>query len=59
LTTDANGATQMQKLINAFRADTSAKNAEKIRKHAQKSMMSVCMISPEDIAFLKAHGIIL
>lgn len=47
----------MQKLIDKFKSDTSAANAEKIRKHAKKSVMAVCMISADDMKFLRDNGI--
>lgn len=47
----------MQKLVDAFKLNPSDKNAEKIVKHARKSLMSVCFISPADRHFLRLHKV--
>jgi hypothetical protein len=46
----------MNKLIQAFKADPSDKNREKLAAYLQKHMMAICMASPEEQQFLKANG---
>lgn len=45
----------MQKLINAYRKAPSPTNRAKLQAYLKKHMMAVCLASPEDLAFLKAH----
>jgi hypothetical protein len=45
----------MQKLLNTYRKLPSPSNRAKLQAYLNKHMMAVCMASPEDIAFLKAH----
>ena len=45
----------MSKLIAAFRALPSPKNRERLQTYLRKHMTAVCLATPEEIAFLKAH----
>jgi hypothetical protein len=45
----------MSKLIAAYRTLPSPSNRTKLQAYLNKHMMAVCMVSPEDLAFLKAH----
>ena len=47
---------EMNKLLNAFRAEPSEANRVKLAKYLQKHMMALCLASSEEIAFLKANG---
>jgi hypothetical protein len=48
----------MQKLLNAYRKVPSPTNRAKLQQYLNKHMMAVCLASPEDLAFLKAHSLI-
>jgi hypothetical protein len=48
----------MQKLLNAYRKVPSPTNRAKLQQYLNKHMMAVCLASPEDLAFLKAHSFI-
>ena len=43
------------KLINAYRKMPSPTNRAKLQAYLDKHMMAICMIKPEDVAFLKAN----
>ena len=45
----------MSKLITAYRKLPSPTNRAKLQTYLNKHMMAVCLASPEEIAFLKAH----
>ena len=45
----------MNKLINAYRKMPSPTNRAKLQAYLDKHMMSICMATPEDVAFLKAN----
>ena len=45
----------MNKLINAYRKMPSPSNRAKLQAYLDKHMMSICMATPEDVAFLKAN----
>ena len=45
----------MAKLINTYRAAPTAANRTRLQKYLNKHMMAVCMATPEELAFLKAH----
>jgi hypothetical protein len=45
----------MNKLLNAYRKLPSPANRAKLQNYLNKHMMAVCLATPEDIAFLKAH----
>ena len=45
----------MQKLLNAYRNLPSPSNRIKLQTYLNKHMMAVCLATPEDQAFLKAH----
>lgn len=45
----------MSKLLNAYRAMPSPTNRAKLQRYLNTHMMAVCMASPDDVAFLRAH----
>lgn len=45
----------MSKLINTYRNLPTTKNRDKLQTYLNKHMMAVCMATPDEIAFLKAH----
>ncbi len=45
----------MKKLLESFRKVPSPSNRAKLQAYLNKHMMAVCLATPEDIAFLKAH----
>jgi hypothetical protein len=45
----------MSKLITAYRKLPSPTNRAKLQTYLNKHMMAVCLASPEELAFLKAH----
>jgi hypothetical protein len=45
----------MRKLLNAYKALPSPTNRAKLQTYLNKHMMAVCLATPEEIAFLKAH----
>lgn len=45
----------MQKLLTAYRNLPSPSNRAKLQTYLNKHMMAVCLATPEDHAFLKAH----
>lgn len=45
----------MQKLLTAYRNLPSPSNRAKLQTYLNKHMMAVCLATPEDQAFLKAH----
>ena len=46
----------MTRLIAAYRKLPSPTNRAKLQAYLNKHMMAVCMATPEETAFLKAHG---
>ena len=46
----------MAKLIETFRNLPTPANRAKLQTYLRKHMMAVCMATPEELAFLKAHG---
>jgi len=45
----------MNRLLNAFRNLPSPSNRKRLQAYLLKHPFSVCLATPEDIAFLKAH----
>jgi hypothetical protein len=45
----------MSKLINAYRALPSPANRVRLQKYLHRHMMAVCLATPAELAFLKAH----
>lgn len=45
----------MSKLINAYRALPTPANRVRLQKYLNRYMMAVCLATPEELAFLKAH----
>lgn len=45
----------MSKLINTYRKCPTPSNRAKLQTYIKKHMMAICMATPEEIAFLKAH----
>jgi hypothetical protein len=45
----------MSKLIDTYRKCPTPSNRAKLQAYIKKHMMAVCMATPEEIAFLKAH----
>lgn len=45
----------MSKIINAYRTLPSPKNRERLQTYIRKHTMALCLATPEEIAFLKAH----
>lgn len=45
----------MSKLIAAYRKLPSPTNRARLQNYLRKHMMAVCLATPEEIAFLKAH----
>jgi hypothetical protein len=45
----------MSKLINAYRNLPTTTNRARLQTYINKHMMAVCMATPDEIAFLKAH----
>lgn len=48
----------MQKLIATYRKVPSPTNRKRLSAYLNKHMMALCLATPEDIAFLKAHEFI-
>ena len=48
----------MVRLINAYRKLPSPANRAKLSAYLARHMMAECMATPEEHAFLKAHGFI-
>lgn len=48
----------MNKLINAFKADPSDANRSRLVKYMIKHPMALCLVSPDDQAFLAKNWII-
>lgn len=49
----------MSRLIAAYRKLPSPTNRAKLQAYLRKHMMAVCLATPEDLAFLKAHDFII
>lgn len=49
----------MQKLLAAFRANPTDANRTRLQNYLNKHMMAVCLATPEDQAYLKAHNFII
>ena len=47
----------MTKLLNNFRAEPTAANLAKLKAYMAKHPMASCMLSLEDIQFLRQHGL--
>jgi predicted nucleotide-binding protein len=45
----------MKRLLNAYRKLPSPSNRLKLQQYLDKHMMAICLATPEDQAFLKAH----
>jgi hypothetical protein len=45
----------MNKLLLAFRALPSSSNRAKLQRYLDKHPMALCMATPEEVAFLRAH----
>ena len=45
----------MRKLLNAYKALPSPTNRAKLQTYLNKHMMAVCLATPEEVAFLRAH----
>jgi hypothetical protein len=54
-TNEPNGANQMTKLINAYRALPTTSNRNKLQNYLNKHMMAACLATAEEIAFLRAN----
>jgi len=50
-----NQGANMNKLIETFRKCPTPSNRAKLQTYLQKHMMALCLATPEEIAFLKAH----
>lgn len=48
----------MSKLIAAYKKCPSPSNRSKLQNYLNKHMMALCLASPEETAFLKAHEFI-
>ena len=46
----------MTKLLKAYRTLPSPSNRAKLQSYLNRHMMAVCLATPEEIAFLKAHA---
>jgi hypothetical protein len=46
----------MTKLIKTYKAVPSPTNRAKLQAYLNKHMMAVCLATPDEIAFLKAHA---
>jgi hypothetical protein len=46
----------MRKLLNAYRALPSPSNRAKLQSYLNKHMMAVFLVTPEEMAFLRANG---
>jgi len=46
----------MQKLINAYRKLPSPSNRTKLQNYINKHMMAVCLLLPDDVAFLRSNN---
>ena len=45
----------MSRLINAYRKCPTPTNRAKLQAYLNKHMMAICLATPEDQAFLRAH----
>ena len=45
----------MKRLLDAYRKLPSPSNRLKLQNYLDKHMMAICLATPEDQAFLKAH----
>jgi hypothetical protein len=45
----------MSRLINTYRKCPTPTNRAKLQAYLNKHMMAVCLATPEELAFLKAH----
>lgn len=48
----------MQKLIVAFNANKTDTNRAKLQTYIRKHPMSVCLLLPAEVSFLKANGFV-
>jgi hypothetical protein len=48
----------MNKLLEAFKANQSEANRTRLFKYMVKHPMAICMIGPDDQAFLKRHWLL-
>jgi hypothetical protein len=46
----------MHRLLNAYRKLPSPSNRNKLQTYLNKHMMAVCLATPEEVTFLKAHN---
>jgi hypothetical protein len=46
----------MTTLLNKYSAAPTPANRAKLQAYLDKHMMAVCLATPDQIAFLKAHG---
>lgn len=46
----------MHKLIDAYRATPNDKTRARLQAYILKHMMAVCLLTPEECAWLKAQG---
>jgi hypothetical protein len=51
-----NRSSEMEKLINKFRAEPTAANRAKLDAYLKKHSMALCMATPEEVAFLRGNG---
>ena len=47
----------MNKLLTAFKQDSNEANKVKLQKYITKHPFSICLLMPEDVAYLKQHNI--
>jgi hypothetical protein len=46
----------MKKLLDQFKANPTDANRTKLQNYLRKHMMAICVATPEDQQYLKAHG---
>jgi hypothetical protein len=46
----------MQRLLNAYRTLPSPSNRTKLQTYINRHMMAVCLLTPEQTAFLRANN---
>lgn len=47
----------MNKLLIAFKLNNTEANKIKLQKYLKKHPFSICLLMPDDVAFLKQHNI--
>ncbi len=46
----------MEKLLNLFRSAPTDANRVKLNNYIRKHSMAVCMLMPEEVAYLRSNG---